>query len=128
MNINKEFTVRLFRRTTSAYLSLLLAVMVVVLCAVKTTTAYQNAPQPSLSVNVDDSHDTQAESSASPCKLTEKLLTQSLANLETLTPLLILIALLFSGAVQTQQVQRAAPSEFTVPKLRIHITHCIFRE
>lgn len=130
-----------FRHNTFRALFLFTAVMVVLLCALKTNVAYHSKIQTSkvtlsshLSVNdlfnaesIDHIvHDT--ASTEEPCFVTKKLLTHSLPNMEDFTPILFLIALaaiLFTRKPQRKATQRV---DETPPKNRLHLTLCTFRE
>ncbi|MCY9870720.1 hypothetical protein [Vibrio barjaei] len=130
-----------FRQSIFRTLFLLTAILVVMFCALKTNIAYhsqlvKSAPTPapymseaalfnSSSIEKIVHNITPIDE---PCRLTQKLLGQSFAHLETFTPLLFLVALLALLSERKVKPAHTRRSDTYPPKLRLHVTHCTFRE
>lgn len=137
----EKYFLHTFRHTTFRALFLIMTLMVVLLCALKTNVAYHSkipTPSPTATSHLSyaalfdsESINTIVHGSANaeePCFVTKKLLTQSLSGIEDLTPLLFLIAIISLLSTQRAQQKPSKRVDSTPPKNRLHLTLCTFRE
>ncbi|WP_120511085.1 hypothetical protein [Photobacterium salinisoli] len=122
-----------FRRQFLAHWALLLTVWVVFVCLSKNTAVLALCPyQPVEAVQIfsaSDMAEPEAQASSSDCDLSEQLLQLKYQQLDTffLIPILLL-TLMLAGLLGAGCPSPPLCRDPKVPKRRIHLTLCIFRE
>ncbi|MGB7996657.1 MAG: hypothetical protein WCF45_11095 [Photobacterium halotolerans] len=122
-----------FRRHSSAHWALLLTVWVVFVCLSKNTALLALCPnQPVEAVQIfsaSERAEPQASADSSECDLSEQLLQLKYQQLDTLFLIpILLLTLLLAGLLGAGCLSPPPSREPKVPKRRIHLTLCIFRE
>lgn len=121
--------------TKAAKITLMLVGWVIAICfmqnsALVTACQYQGLMQESPTTAFVDgtNNPTQEDAVGKPCDLTSKLFGSAKVNLEHLMVPLTLIALLIVAWISQLRPTYVSFTEPIVPKNRVHLTLCVFRE
>ncbi|KKD00722.1 MULTISPECIES: hypothetical protein [Photobacterium] len=122
-----------FRRQSLAHWALLLTVWVVFVCLSKNTAVLTLCPNQSVEVvqilSLSDLAEHEATADSSECDLSEQLLQLKFQQLDTLFLIpILLLTLMLAGLFGTGCLSPPPSRDPKVPKRRIHLTLCIFRE
>ncbi|MEI8595853.1 hypothetical protein [Photobacterium sp. Hal280] len=122
-----------FRRQFLAHWALLLTVWVVFVCLSKNTALLALCPNQSVEavqiITASDMAGHEAAADASECELSEQLLQLKFQQLDTLFLIpILLLTLMLAGLFGAGCLSPPPSREPKVPKRRIHLTLCIFRE